>query len=150
MVGFIRLGLNAIRALGDDKFVMLEAAVGSLGVYGGDRGTVDDFLDAQKVGPHLDANASYAARLPIYRERIAATVNFESNPAARGSGAARSAKRWPSPGYDSESADRCDFRSRWARNARAPSMPRLSQRNIEALTEMIRRESNPIFWLRPP
>ena len=68
--------LGIERERGGDKFVTLEAAVGSLGVYG-ERGTVEDFLGAQDVGAHLEANACYASLLPIYRERIAATVDFD-------------------------------------------------------------------------
>ena len=68
--------LGIERDRGDDKFVTLEAAVGSLGVYG-ERGTVDDFLAAQDVGPSLEANARYASLLPIYRVRIAATIDFD-------------------------------------------------------------------------
>src|SRR5215469_3708938 len=69
------LGLE--RPDGDaDKFVTLEPAAGSLGVYGVD-GTVDAFLQSQGVGPYLDANARYASLLPIFRERIDAIVNFE-------------------------------------------------------------------------
>jgi Fe-S-cluster containining protein len=61
---------------GEEKFITLEPAAGSLGVYG-DAATVNDFLDAQNVAAHLEANARYADLLPIFRERIAATVDFE-------------------------------------------------------------------------
>src|SRR5260370_21733416 len=70
------LGIERDRARGTEMFVTLEPALGSLGVYS-HRGTVDDFLDAQRVGSPLDANAPYPSLLPIYRERIAATVDFD-------------------------------------------------------------------------
>ena len=54
----------------------LEPAAGSLGVYGID-GDVDHFVESQGVAPYLDANARYASLLAVFRERIAATVDFE-------------------------------------------------------------------------
>jgi len=59
-----------------EKFVMLEPAEGSLGVYGVD-GDVDGFLAAQGVGDYLAACARYASLLGVFRERIAATVDFD-------------------------------------------------------------------------
>jgi Fe-S-cluster containining protein len=61
---------------GDEKFVRLEPASGSLGVYGVD-GTVDGFLASQGVADYVEANARYASLIPLLRERIAATVDFE-------------------------------------------------------------------------
>ena len=54
----------------------LEPAAGSLGVYGID-GDVEHFVEAQGVAPYLEANARYASLLVTFRERIAATVDFE-------------------------------------------------------------------------
>ncbi len=55
----------------------LEPAAGSLGVYGID-GDVDHFVESQGVAPYLEANARYASLLgTVFRERIAATVDFE-------------------------------------------------------------------------
>ena len=59
-----------------ERFVTLEPAAGSLGVYGID-GDVNDFLDAQGVGSYLEANARYASLLAVFRERIAATADFD-------------------------------------------------------------------------
>ena len=59
-----------------ETFVTLEPAAGSLGVYGID-GDVDHFVEAQGVAPYLEANARYASLLGTFRERIAATVDFE-------------------------------------------------------------------------
>ena len=69
------LGLERAEA-GGEKFVMLEPAAGSLGVYGVD-GTASDFIESQGVVPYLGANARYASLLPVFRERIDAVVDFE-------------------------------------------------------------------------
>ena len=70
------LGLERIEDSDGEKFVMLEPAIGSLGDYGID-GDVNGFLDAQGVGVYLTANARYASLLPVFRERIAAAVDFD-------------------------------------------------------------------------
>lgn len=70
------LGLERIEESHGEKFVTLEPAVGSLGEYGID-GDVDSFLEAQGVAVYLAANARYASLLPVFRERIAATVDFD-------------------------------------------------------------------------
>jgi Fe-S-cluster containining protein len=70
------LGLERIEESHREEFVMLEPAVGSLGDYGID-GDVDTFLETQGVKPYLEANARYASLLPVFRERIAATVDFD-------------------------------------------------------------------------
>jgi uncharacterized protein len=70
------LGIERTKYPDGEKFAMLEPAPDSLGVYGID-GDVNDFLDAQGVGPYLEANALYASLLAVLRERIAATVDFD-------------------------------------------------------------------------
>src|ERR1700722_4793527 len=70
------LGIERIEDSDSEKFVMLESAPGSLGVYGVD-GDVHDFLAAQGVGEYLAANARYASFLAVFRDRIAATVDFD-------------------------------------------------------------------------
>ena len=71
-----------------ERFVRLEPAVGSLGVYGSSRssesrescdscGTVADFLDSQGAGAYLDAVARYHALVGKFASRVAATVDFE-------------------------------------------------------------------------
>jgi len=70
------LGIELINNTGGEKFVMLEPAAGSLGEYGVD-GDVNDFVEEQGIGPYLAANARYASLLDAFRERIAATVDFE-------------------------------------------------------------------------
>ncbi|MGH7913870.1 MAG: YkgJ family cysteine cluster protein [Candidatus Binataceae bacterium] len=59
-----------------ERFVRAEPAEGSLGVYGV-AGTVAEFLDGQEVAPYLDAIARYHLLLRTFRERVAATVDFE-------------------------------------------------------------------------
>jgi Fe-S-cluster containining protein len=134
------LGIEHDRDRGDDKFVTLEAAAGSLGVYG-DCGTVDDFLRAQNVGAHLDANASYAALLPIYRERIAATVNFDRIlPREFWRCAVREALA--ESGYDPNLLIDATFDPDGLGCGRASDAETVAA-HIEVLSEMIRRESNP-------
>jgi Fe-S-cluster containining protein len=70
------LGIEGGKDAGDEKFVTLKPAAGSLGVYGIDS-TVNDFVEAQGVGPYLEANARYASLIPVFRERLAQTVNFD-------------------------------------------------------------------------
>jgi Fe-S-cluster containining protein len=70
------LGIERIEDSGSEKFVMVEPAPGSLGVYGID-GEVEDFLQAQGVGACLEANTRYASLLAVFRERIGATVDFD-------------------------------------------------------------------------
>jgi Fe-S-cluster containining protein len=70
------LGIEHRQTAGEEKFVMLEPAAGSLGVYGLD-GAVSDFVEAQGVDEYLEANARYATLLAVFRERIAAMVDFD-------------------------------------------------------------------------
>jgi uncharacterized protein len=70
------LGIERIEDADSEKFVMFTPAAGSLGVYGVD-GEVDNFLNAQGVGEYLTANARYASLLAVFRDRIAATVDFD-------------------------------------------------------------------------
>ena len=60
-----------------ERFVQLEPAAGSLGVYG-TAGTVAEFLNGQGVGPYLNAVAFYYPLVGNFRARVAATVDFES------------------------------------------------------------------------
>jgi Fe-S-cluster containining protein len=70
------LGMERIKDGDREKFVMLEPAAGSLGVYGSD-GDVNNFVEAQGVGDYLEANARYASLLAVFRERIAETADFD-------------------------------------------------------------------------
>jgi Fe-S-cluster containining protein len=70
------LGLERIEESHLEEFVMLEPAIGSLGNSGID-GNLDSFLKAQDMSPYLEANASYASLLPVFRERIASTADFD-------------------------------------------------------------------------
>jgi uncharacterized protein len=60
-----------------ERFVRLEPATGSLGVYGAD-GTVAEFLDGQGIDSYLNAVAFYYPLVENFRARVAATVDFES------------------------------------------------------------------------
>jgi hypothetical protein len=70
------LGIERIEEGGDEKFVTLEPAKGSLGIYGVD-GTVNAFVEAQGVGEYLEAITRYRSLLEVFRGRIAATVDFD-------------------------------------------------------------------------
>jgi Fe-S-cluster containining protein len=59
-----------------ERFVQLEPAAGSLGVYGA-AGTVAEFLDGQGIAPYLNAVALYYPLMENFRARVAATVDFE-------------------------------------------------------------------------
>lgn len=59
-----------------DRFIRLEAAPGSIGLYGED-GTVGEFLEQQGVGPYLDAVERYAKLIAPMRARIGQLVDFE-------------------------------------------------------------------------
>ncbi len=61
---------------GVESFVRLEPSSGSLGIYGA-AGTVADFIDGQEVAPYLDAIARYHPLVANFRDRVAATVDFE-------------------------------------------------------------------------
>ena len=70
------LGIERVADGADARFVRLEPAAGSLGVYG-DVGTVRDFLASQDVAPHLEANARYYQLLPQFRDRIDALADYD-------------------------------------------------------------------------
>ena len=59
-----------------EKFVKLEAAVGSLGIYGGG-GQVEEFLSAQGVDEYLAMNTRYATLIPRLRDRVRRLVDCE-------------------------------------------------------------------------
>ncbi len=59
-----------------ERFVKLDPAVGSLGVYGV-AGTVAEFLDGQGAAPYLNAVAFYYPLAAKFRARVAAIVDFE-------------------------------------------------------------------------
>jgi uncharacterized protein len=69
------LGLE--RTIDGERFITLEPAPGSKGLYGEDGGTVGGFLDNQGVEPYLAAVQGYAALLPLMRERIRILADFE-------------------------------------------------------------------------
>jgi uncharacterized protein len=134
------LGIERDEASGAERFITLEPAGGSLGVYGDD-GMVHDFLDAQNVAPHLDANARYASLLPIYRERIAATADFDRVlPREFWRRAVREALA--ESGYDPNPLIDATFDSDRLGCARISDADTITA-HIEVLTQMIRRQTNP-------
>jgi Fe-S-cluster containining protein len=60
---------------GAERYVRLEPAAGSRGIYG-DHGNVQDFLTAQGVELHLRVNRRYASLLGVFRQRIADMIDF--------------------------------------------------------------------------
>ena len=61
---------------GAENLIELEAAQGSLGVYGTDS-TAGNFIDANGTAEYLAALERYRRLIPTFRARIAATVDFE-------------------------------------------------------------------------
>ena len=134
------LGIERDEVSRAERFIALEAAVGSLGVYG-DAGTVNDFLDAQNVATHLEANDHYASLLQIYRERIAATVDFDRVfPREFWRRAVREALA--ESGYDPNPLIDAMFDPDGLGCARASDANTISV-HIQILTKMIRSETTP-------
>jgi Fe-S-cluster containining protein len=124
-----------------EKFVMLEPAAGSLGVYGID-GIVDDFLAAQGVGDYLEANGRYASLLALFRERIAATVDFERvEPREFWRRAVREALA--ESNYDANPLIDAMFDISAAVGVGIDDVETIVAAHLGRLVEMIRRESNP-------
>jgi uncharacterized protein len=59
-----------------ERFVRLEPALGSTGVYG-EAGTVAGFLAGQEIGPYLGAVEHYHALAADFRRRVYELVDFE-------------------------------------------------------------------------
>ena len=122
-----------------ERFVTLEPAAGSLGVYGDD-GAVNDFLDAQGVAKYLEANAGCASLLAVFRERIAATVDFDRvEPREFWRRAVREALA--ESGYDANPLIDAMFDAGRIGGAGVGDAETIAA-HLERLTEMIRRESN--------
>jgi Fe-S-cluster containining protein len=131
------LGIERIEDADSEKFVRLEPAAGSLGVYGID-GEVDNFLAAQGVGEYLAANARYASLFAVFRERIAATVDFDRvEPREFWRRAVREALA--ESNYDANPLIDAMFD---AGAIVGIAETEIVSAHIERLTEMIRRESN--------
>ncbi len=60
-----------------ERFVVLEAAAGSAGVFGA-AATVGEFLAAQAVDSQLELNERYCSLLAIMRDRVARLTDFET------------------------------------------------------------------------
>ncbi|MGD0075757.1 MAG: YkgJ family cysteine cluster protein [Candidatus Binataceae bacterium] len=68
--------LGIERADDGERFIRLQPAEGSLGVYG-DHQTVGDFLVRQETQPYLDAIAGYERLIAVFRARLDEVVDFE-------------------------------------------------------------------------
>lgn len=72
------LGIERAENGREERFVSLEPAASSLGVYGDDlSGSVEDFLEAQDVEPYLAAIARYRRLIRILRDRARELADFE-------------------------------------------------------------------------
>ena len=60
-----------------ERFVRLEPAAGSAGVYGDD-GIVGEFLHAQDIDERLRLNERYRPLISLLRDRIAGIIDFET------------------------------------------------------------------------
>lgn len=60
----------------DERFIRLEPAVGSTGIYGDD-GTIAEFLRAQGTAQMLELNERYQVLIALLRDRIARLVDFD-------------------------------------------------------------------------
>jgi Fe-S-cluster containining protein len=134
------LGIESIEDADGEKFVTLKPAAGSLGVYGIDA-KVNDFVEAQGVGPCLEANARYASLLDVFRARIAATVDFDRiEPREFWRRATREALA--ESNYDASPLIDAMFDADGAEIVLGDD-PEIIAAHIERLAGMIRRESNP-------
>jgi uncharacterized protein len=131
------LGIERIEEAGDEKFVTLEPAKGSLGVYGVD-GTVNNFIEAQGVGEYFEAITRYASLLAVFRGRIAETVDFDRvEPREFWRIAVREALAEST--YSANSIIDAMFD---VGGIAAADDAEIVEAHIERLTEMIRRESS--------
>ena len=70
------LGIERSETGDEGRFVRLEPAPGSAGIYG-TAGSVEEFLEGQGVPEYLAMNDRYLPLLAILRERIGELVDFE-------------------------------------------------------------------------
>lgn len=122
-----------------ERFVTLEPAAGSLGVYGID-GDVNDFVEAQGVGSYLEANARYASLIAVFRERIAATADFD-RVEPREFWRRAVAEALAESGYDANPLIDAMFDADGIGCAAIGDAETIAA-HLERLAEMIRRESN--------
>jgi len=134
------LGIEHCQTADDEKFVMLEPAAGSLGVYAID-GSVNDFVEAQGVVEYLEAIARYAELLAVFRKRIAATVDFDRvEPREFWRRAVREALA--ESNYDANPVIDAMFDAGGVEGAGIDDAEIVTE-HIKCLAQMIQRESNP-------
>jgi Fe-S-cluster containining protein len=61
---------------GGERYLRLDPAAGSEGIYGTD-GTVQDFLGTQDAETYMQVNRRYAGLLRIFHQRIAVLIDFD-------------------------------------------------------------------------
>ena len=106
----------------------------------GDDGAVNDFLDAQGVAKYLEANAGYGSLMAVFRERIAATAEFDRvEPREFWRRAVREALA--ESGYDTNPLIDAMFDAGGIGCGGAGDAETIAA-HLERLTEMIRGESN--------
>ncbi len=69
------LGLERDRT--EERFIRLEPAVGSAGIYG-EAGTVSEFVAAQDIDERLALNERHRPLISILRDRVAHAIDFET------------------------------------------------------------------------
>jgi Fe-S-cluster containining protein len=133
------LGLE--RTPDGERFVELEPAPGSKGIYG-TGGTVGGFLDSQGVSPYLSAVESYAALVPLMRERINGLADFEKiEPSEFRRVAVREALA--ESGYDYNPLIEAIYDSDpWS--GYAVDGIRSTQRHVAALRQLIEQQNDPL------
>jgi Fe-S-cluster containining protein len=131
------LGLE--RDGGRERFVRLEAAQGSTGLYG-DAGTIGEFLAGQDIDEHLALNERYRPLLGMMRERIGRLVNFETvEPREFWRRAVAEALR--ETNFDANRIIEAIFDADGAGCTRA-SIAATVEAHLSALTEIARRETD--------
>lgn len=131
--------LGMERTAGGDRFVRLEAAPGSIGIYGIE-GTVGDFLLQQGVEPYFDAFAHYAELIAPMRARIQELVDFDrTNPSEFRRVAVREALA--ETGYDYNRLIEALFDSHSLSGFTLDAM-RSPERHIAAIARLIEKEEN--------
>ena len=136
-----RLYPLGIERSGDgERFVRLESAEGSLGVYG-DHQTVGEFLARQEVQPYLDAVACYERLIATFSARLEQITDFERvEPRAFYRRAVREALA--ESGYDPNPLIDALFDSDGIAG-RCEDEREAVGAHVNALETMIRSESNP-------
>ncbi len=132
--------LGMERTVEGDRFMRLEAAPDSTGIYSADA-TVGGFLEQQEVSPYLDAMERYAGLIPLMRRRIAHLTDFEkTEPAEFRRVAVREALA--ETGYDYNQLIEALFDSDWLSGFLTDG-DRSIARHLAAIAALIDAETDP-------